>query len=168
MCLMHIIQFSVADSVSKDQLTFHFRISVLFCFLLCLFVCLFPETVWEEHWACKLWIHWKIVHCFSKDRATIYSPMKQTQWDQTPGGGQHLWRGLSECAGQWKNNCKYLIWGVLYHLYTVYWHFIDSVCSTNVMSHRMKWGVAPEKPCNLAGSGTELLGNPQEKSQPEL
>lgn len=39
MCLMYIIQFSVADSVSKDQLTFHFRISVLFCFLLCLFVC---------------------------------------------------------------------------------------------------------------------------------
>lgn len=75
---------------------------------------------------------------------------------------------LSECTSQWKNNSKHIIQGVLYHLYNVYWHFLAAVCFANVMSHRIKWRAVPGKPHNLTGSGTELLGNPQENSQPEL
>lgn len=102
-----------------------------------------PEAVWDKHRAYVLWSHSKIVHYFSKCRAASYSPMKVTQWGQALGGGLHLWRGLSKCDGKCKNNCKHVIWGVLYNLYTVYWHFLDSICSTNVTSHGMKWRAVP-------------------------
>ena len=94
-------------------------------------------------------------------------PWTKPSRHKPPGSRQHLWRGLSECAGQCKNNCKHIIQGVLYHLCTIYWHFLDAVCFANVMSHRIKWRAVPGKPHNLTGSGTELSGNPQ-NSQPEL
>lgn len=112
-----------------------------------------PEAAWDKHWAYVLWSHWKIAHHFSKCRAAIYSPMNVTHWGQTLGGGLHLWRGLSKCDGKCKNNCKHVIWGVLYNLYTVYWHFLDSICSTNVTSHGMKWRTVPGNHAIWLGQG---------------
>lgn len=155
MRLVCVVQYLVAESQSKDQLTLHFYFYPL---RQCEANAEFLNYKFSE----------KLSGAFLNIMLQSIHPWTKPSGHNPPGDRRHLWRRLSECAGQCKNNCKHIIQGVLYRLCTVYWHFLDAVCFANVMSHRIKWRAVPRKPGNLAGSGTELSGNPQEKSQPEL
>lgn len=155
MRLVCIIQYLTAETQSKDQLTLRF--------------CFAPPR-WCETNAELVNYRFpeKLFGAFLSIALQSIHPSTKPSGHEPPGARQHLCRGLGGCAGRWKNNCKHIIRGVLYHLYTIYWHFLDAVCFANVMSHRKKWKAVPGKPHNLTGSGTELSGNPQENSQPEL
>lgn len=157
MCLLCIVQYLAAESQSEDQLPLHF--------------CFFPLRQCETNTELVNYkFPEKLLGAFlSIMLQSIHPWIEYSPSGHKPQGGrQHLWRGASECAGQCKNNCKHIIQGVLYRLYTIYWHFLVAVCFANVMSHRIKWRAVPGNPRYLTWSGTELSGNPQENSRSEL
>lgn len=124
-----------------------------------------PSTVWDQHQACQLQIPRKSVWWFfSEYHATFYSPASWTQRARAPRRPAASLRRTRWMRRLVEEQLQTHYSGVLFHLCTTYWHFLAAVCFANVVSHRIKWGAVPEKPHNLAGSGTELSGNPQDNS----